>query len=160
MKNRVQRHLAIRQLISGASISSQEELLVRLRSIGYYLTQATLSRDLKVLQVAKIPDPYKGYIYKIPELRMNEDNNNEHKVNYLADGFINLQTSGNLAIVKTLPGYASSIASVIDKANAWEIVGTIAGDDTILVIMREGINKIQLKESLISIMPKLEEKIV
>jgi len=160
MKNRVQRHIAIKQVISGGTISSQEELLLKLRDTGYSLTQATLSRDLKTMQVAKIPDPVMGYIYKIPDRKMVDDPGRFQRVNYLADGFIDFQVSGNLAVVKTLPGYASSIASVIDKANAREIMGTIAGDDTILVILREGLTRIQLKNSFISIMPKLEEKIV
>ncbi len=160
MKNRVQRHMAIRKVISTGAVSSQEELLLKLRDTGYNLTQATLSRDLKILQVAKVPDPALGYIYRIPVVKAADDQAKTQRSNYLADGFLDMQLSGNLAVLKTLPGYASSIASVIDKANAWEIMGTIAGDDTILVIMREGVTRLQLKESLIAIMPKLEEKIV
>jgi len=160
MRNKDQRLVAIRQVITGNTICSQEELLMKLRDTGFSLTQATLSRDLKSLRVAKVPDPATGYIYRIPERTINENQNRSQRVNYLADGFLDVQVSGNLAVIKTLPGYASSIASFIDKSNAWEIMGTIAGDDTILVIMREGITKLQLRNSLTTIMPKLEEKIV
>jgi transcriptional regulator of arginine metabolism len=77
----------------------------------------------------------------------------------LADGFRDLRFSGNLAVLRTQPGYASSFAAVIDKANSWEILGTIAGDDTILIIMKEGISKIDLINVLVTIMPNLEGRI-
>lgn len=160
MKNKVQRQLAIRQVISRSIVSNQEKLLEMLRDKGYDLTQATLSRDLKALGVAKIPDPQLGYVYRISESRSVENQIETSSVNYLADGFINMQVSGNLAVIKTLPGYASSIAIMIDKAGIWEIMGTIAGDDTILIILREGINRTHLKNALLSVLPKLEEKFI
>lgn len=158
MKNKVQRQLEIRKLIQKGDVHSQDELLLALKQTGFDLTQATLSRDLKVLQVAKVPHPVKGYVYTIPETG-NTQTAHQNKVNYLADGFNDIQFSGNLAVVKTLPGYASSIASVIDLAGLWEIIGTVAGDDTILLIQREGITRRDLIEALISIMPKLKGKI-
>ncbi|NOY96171.1 MAG: arginine repressor [Chlorobi bacterium] len=159
MKDRVKRHLAIRKIISGGGISSQEDLLHKLKSKGFSLTQATLSRDLKVLQVAKIPDREKSYIYVIPELTRGNSNSETSMVNFLADGFKGIQFSGSLAVVKTIPGYASSIASVIDSANSWEILGTIAGDDTILIVLKEGVSKRDVINGLILIMPSLKEKI-
>ena len=80
------------------------------------------------------------------------------RVNYLADGFKDLRFSGNLAVLRTLPGYASSFAAVIDRADSWEILGTVAGDDTILIIQREGISKADLINALINIMPNLKDK--
>ena len=80
-------------------------------------------------------------------------------VNFLADGFRDLRFSGNLAVMRTQPGYASSIAAVIDKSETWEILGTIAGDDTILIVLKEGITKSDLINILISIMPNLEGRI-
>ena len=159
MKNKVQRQLEIIRIIQKGKVHSQDELLVELKHKGFDLTQATLSRDLKVLQVAKVPHPAKGYLYVIPESGQSLNQNGQTRVNYLADGFKDLQFSGNLAVLKTMPGYASSIAVVIDQANPWEILGTVAGDDTILIISREGISKNDLMEALIKIMPKLKDKL-
>ena len=159
MKNRVKRQLEIRKIILNGNVHSQDELLVELKKNGFDLTQATLSRDLKVLQVAKVPHQVKGYVYSIPERGESERSVQQSKVNYLADGFKDLNFSGNLAVLRTMPGYASSIAVVIDAANSWEILGTIAGDDTILIIQREGILKADLIDALIAIMPKLKDKL-
>lgn len=161
MKNKVQRQREIRKIIQRGSVHSQDELLVELKRRGFELTQATLSRDLKVLQVAKVPHPVKGYLYTIPENGQAERQNSEHvnRINYLADGFKDIQFSGNLAVIRTLPGYANSIAAVIDSASPWEILGTVAGDDTILIIQREGISKNDLTEALIKVLPKLNDKL-
>jgi transcriptional regulator of arginine metabolism len=159
MKNRTKRQLAIKQIILSGRISSQDELLHIMKDQGFELTQATLSRDLKILKVAKVSDPKLGYVYVIPE-GMNTENQRENtRINFLSDGFRNLQFSGNLAVMRTMPGYASSLAVVIDSAAPYEIIGTIAGDDTILIIMREGVTHSDLINSLILVMPKLEDKL-
>ncbi len=160
MKNRVQRQVEIRKIISQGDVHSQEELLAKLKVKGYDLTQATLSRDLKFLQVAKIPHPLRGYVYVFSENgQQMETKTNQSRENFLADGFMGLDFSGNLAVMRTLPGYASSIAAVIDSARQWEILGTVAGDDTILIIRREGTAKNELIHALVSIMPKLKNKL-
>jgi len=159
VKNRTQRQLEIRKIIANGNVHSQDELLVKLKQNGFDLTQATLSRDLKLMQVAKIPHPGKGYVYSIPENLQNERKTQKSKVNYLADGFNDIQFSGNLAVIKTMPGYASSIAAVLDSANHWEIIGTIAGDDTIMLVQREGITKSDLINALLVTMPGLKNKI-
>ena len=159
MKKKTERQLEIRKIILDGKVHSQEELLMQLKKKGFELTQATLSRDLKLLQVAKVPHPAKGYIYVIPGAEKSEDSNQKNRVNFLADGFKDIQFSGNLAVVKTLPGYANSIAAVIDRAAPWEIIGTVAGDDTILLIQREGITKSNLINALINVMPNLRDKL-
>src|SRR6056297_1155071 len=130
MKNRVQRQLEIRKIIAKGNVHSQEEMLAVLKQKGFDLTQATLSRDLKFLQVAKVPHPLNGYVYIIPEGGQEEKTSVRSNDNFLAEGFRKLDFSGNLAVIKTLPGYASTIAAVIDSARQWEILGTVAGDDT------------------------------
>jgi transcriptional regulator of arginine metabolism len=159
MKNRVKRQLEIRRIILKGNVHSQDELLNELKQNGFDLTQATLSRDLKILQVAKVPHPAKGYVYVIPDGEKEINNSDVIRINYLADGFKDLRFSGNLAVLRTRPGYASSIAAVIDNANSWEILGTVAGDDTILIIQKEGISKLDLINALISIMPNLKGKL-
>ncbi|HZH72040.1 MAG TPA: ArgR family transcriptional regulator [Mariniphaga sp.] len=159
MKNRVQRHMQIRKAISGGNIQSQDELLSVLKKNGYKLTQATLSRDLKFLQVAKVPHPLHGYMYTIPENGNEELKDRKIRETFLADGFKELNYSGNLAVMKTLPGYASSIAAVIDGAGLWEILGTVAGDDTILIIRREGITNNDLRNAIVAVLPNLKSKL-
>jgi transcriptional regulator of arginine metabolism len=159
MKNRTKRQLAIKQSILNGRISSQDELLHILKDQGFELTQATLSRDLKILKVAKVSDQALGYVYVIPEGMNNDSHRENSRINFLADGFRDLQFSGNLAVMRTMPGYASSLAAVIDNSEPYEIIGTIAGDDTILMIMREGVTNSDLVNSLILIMPKLEDKL-
>ena len=159
MKNRVKRQLAIRKIILNGNVRNQDELLVELKQNGFDLTQATLSRDLKALQVARVPHPAKGYVYSISDGSNQKQSVQQNKINYLADGFKDIQFSGTLAVLKTMPGYASSIAAVIDAANNWEIIGTVAGDDTILIIQREGISKADLINALVLIMPGLKDKI-
>ncbi len=158
-KNRIERQMAIKAIILSEKIGNQDDLIRLLKKEGFELTQATLSRDLKTLKVAKAYDPEAGYIYVVPEAGKNVGTESEAGVNYLADGFRDIQFSGNLAVVKTRPGYASSIAVLIDSASPYEIIGSVAGDDTILLIMREGIKRTDLINSLILIMPKLAGKI-
>jgi len=159
MKNRMQRQLELRKIIAKGSLHSQEELLSALKRKGYILTQATLSRDLKLLQVAKVSHPLHGYVYVIPENGQETGKPVQSREIFLADGFKGLNYSGNLAVMKTLPGYASTIAAVIDSAGQWEIIGTVAGDDTILIIKREGTTNSDLRNALISIIPKLKSKL-
>lgn len=159
MKNRIQRQLEIRKIIAKGNLHSQEELLVILRRKGFELTQATLSRDLRLLQVAKVAHPLQGYVYVIHENGYDTNKVTNSKETYLADGFKELNYSGNLAVMKTLPGYASTLAAVIDSATKWEILGTVAGDDTIIIIRREGTTNSDLRNALVSIIPKLKNKL-
>ena len=159
MKNRTKRQLAIKQIILKGKISSQDELLHIMIDQGYEMTQATLSRDLKILKVSKVSNQALGYVYVIPEGANIESQRENSRINFLADGFRDLQFSGNMAVMRTMPGYASSLAAVIDSAQPYEVIGTIAGDDTILLIMREGITPANLINSLILVMPTLEDKL-
>ena len=136
MKNRVSRQLAIKQIITSSEIHSQDELLVKLHAQGFDLTQATLSRDLKALKVAKVPSGDLGYMYVIPEGMNVESRDASDEVNFLADGFRDLSFSGNLAVMRTRPGYASSIAAVLDNAEPYEcyVTGIEVTDKHITVL--------------------------
>ncbi len=140
MKTRTHRLLAIRKIIEGGAISNQVELLKKLGKAGFKLTQATLSRDLKFLQAGKRPDKEMGYIYTLPG---NATGANPPALEgiFPLNGFVSMDFAWNIALIKTQPGYANSIASAIDTLDAFEILGTIAGDDTILIIPREGITR-------------------
>jgi len=141
-------------------IGTQEELLKLLFEKGFILTQATLSRDLKFLKVGKITDSQKGYIYFLPRgIESNQMKISGNKDNFPVNGFLSLKFSSNLGIVRTKAGYASSIASLIDNNIPFEILGTIAGDDTILIIPVEGVTHQDIKNALILIMPEIEGRV-
>ncbi len=157
MKNRTDRLLAIRDIITTQSVSSQEELLAILEERGIATTQATLSRDLKFLKASKVVDPAKGYIYVFQDKRILPPE--EIAGGFAAQGFISVQFAHHLAVIKTQPGYASSIAAMIDRADPYEVLGTIAGDDTILMIPREDISDQDVINTLVLIIPDLQDKI-
>ena len=142
MKNRNERLMEIRRLIGSRNISSQDELNKLLVKRGYELTQATLSRDLKYLKVAKMPDERAGYVYILPD---KEQVLEETELSGQGlQGLISLDFAQGMAILKTLPGHASSVAYTLDNLDAYEIAGTIAGDDTILLIPRDGVTRSDL----------------
>ncbi len=158
MKLKAQRLAAIKNIITSQKVSSQEELLTLLEKDGFLTTQATLSRDLKFLKVAKVPYTDLGYIYELPQAvsKPTEDNHEDFPLS----GVETIDFTGNLAVIKTRPGFANSIASVIDRHNPYEILGTIAGDDTILLINREGVSKGHILEVLSLFIPGLKEKLL
>jgi transcriptional regulator of arginine metabolism len=162
LKNKVERFELIKKIISGEVISNQDDLQMRLLSMGFEVTQATLSRDLKSLQVIKVSDAKVGYIYRLPSYEMLHPQDHEAnfaRMNFLADGVLGMEFSGNLGVIKTLPGFASSTALAIDESGCREILGTIAGDDTILVVMRDGVGRNDVIRALIGIMPNLQSKL-
>ncbi len=162
MKNKTERFELIKKIISGEVISNQDDLQHRLLSMGLEVTQATLLRDLKSLQVIKVSDAKVGYVYKLPSydlLHAPMNDANPSRMNFLADGVLGIEFSANLGVIKTLPGFASSTALAIDESGCDEIIGTIAGDDTILVVMRDGVGRNDVIRALTGIMPKLEGRI-
>ena len=152
MKIRTRRLLAIRKIIEGGAISIQAELLKKLGQGGFELTQATLSRDLKFLQAGKRPDKEMGYVYTLPGNAAGA-NTPEPEGIFPLNGFVSIDFAWNMALIKTQPGYANSIASAIDALDAFEILGTIAGDDTILLIPREGITREDIINVLAVLLP-------
>ena len=147
MKSKTQRILAIRRLIEKEAVSSQDELLSKLKQEGFEVTQATLSRDLKFLEAGKIPEKEKGYIYELPGGKQ-QNKQSATMGNFPLNGFISIEFARDLAVIKTHPGYAQSISSAIDELDAYEIMGTIAGDDTILLIPRDDVGKQDIRNAL------------
>ena len=153
MRTKNQRLRTIRRLIGKDKVSSQDELMKLLSDEGFQMTQATLSRDLKLLRVAKMPDNLKGYVYMLPD----QDNLKPEKEKNLIPltGFVSIDFAQGMGLIKTWSGFAASVASTIDSWNLWEIAGTIAGDDTILVIPRDGITKEDLFRRLGELVPEV-----
>ncbi|MEG1564460.1 MAG: arginine repressor [Bacteroides sp.] len=157
MKKKANRLDAIKMIISSQEIGSQDELLRSLTSEGFELTQATLSRDLKQLKVAKAASTNGRYVYVLPNDIMYKRTGDQTAGEMLKhSGFVSLQFSNNLAVIRTRPGYASSMAYDIDS-NEWEgILGTIAGDDTILLVLREGILHTAVRHYLSTLIPTIQ----
>ena len=134
MKEKNARQEAILQIIGRERIVSQEQLITALEKRGISSTQATLSRDLRALKVVKQPDAdgYVCYQPSRPSVRIRNG--------HIEAGIHGLAFSGALCVVKVTPGYAPVIASRIDGSNLPAVIGTIAGDDTILVVLREGVS--------------------
>jgi transcriptional regulator of arginine metabolism len=144
MKNKTDRLRAIKEMVIQQSIGNQDELLLLLKEKGYHLTQATLSRDLKQLKITKIPNDVGEYRYALPHSLYASGKPSETKI----IGNNSLEFSGQLAVLKTRSGYAGGIAAEIDERASSAILGTIAGDDTILIIPREGFNREEITNIL------------
>ncbi len=147
----------IKMIISSKEIGNQEDLLRELEHNGYVLTQATLSRDLKRLKVAKAASVSGKYVYVLPNNTMYKRTVEMHSINemMIQTGFVSIKFSGNLAVIKTRPGYASSLAYDIDNSDFYDILGTIAGDDTILLVLREGVHQREVITELSTIIPNI-----
>ena len=155
MKKKANRLDAIKMIISSKEISSQEELLQALGKEGFELTQATLSRDLKQLKVAKAANMNGKYVYVLPNNIMYKRNNAPSEM-LMTSGFVSLHFSKNIAVIRTRPGYASSMAYDIDNRECPAILGTIAGDDTIMMVLHEAASHEEVRVFLSQIIPNME----
>ena len=157
MKSKNNRLDSIKMIISSKEIGNQDELLQELLKEGFQLTQATLSRDLKQLKVAKAASMNGNYVYVLPNNTMYKRMVDPQSASEMLrhNGFLSIEFSENIAVIKTKPGYASSLAYDIDNHNFNEIIGTIAGDDTLMLILREGSSRIAVKNALSLVIPNL-----
>ena len=143
------RHLKIMKYIQQEEISTQQELATRLREDGIAVTQATVSRDIKELGLIKVPTKDQGYKYALPPEREQSDIQGRME-RMFQDSVVDFDHSENLIVINTLPGTANGVASLIDNAD-WEgVFSTLAGDDTILIIVKP-------KEMVEEILEKLHQ---
>lgn len=132
--NKGQRHIKIRELIANNEIETQDDLVDRLKNAGYNVTQATVSRDIKELHLVKVPLMDGRYKYSLPaDQRFNPLQKLKRT---LVDSFVSIDSAGHFVIMKTLPGNAQAVGALIDNLDWEEIMGTICGDDTCLLICR------------------------
>ncbi len=143
MKIKDRRLEAIKMIISSKELGSQEDVLAELKREGFTLTQATLSRDFKQLKVAKAASMNGQYVYVLPNETMYKRVRKPMSATEMMQtpGFLSINFSGNIGVIRTRPGYASSIAYNLDNNNVPEILGTIAGDDTIFIVLKEGVDR-------------------
>lgn len=132
MKTR--RHAKILELINAYTIDTQEELLRRLREDGFDVTQATVSRDIKELRLIKTLSPDGKYKYSV-----GRDNTRDYSSKFyslLSDSAVQINCAGNMVIIKCLTGMAQAVCAAMDSMHWPNIVGTLAGDDTIFIVVK------------------------
>lgn len=132
---KVRRQMKILELISSRPIETQEELATLLSESGFDVTQATVSRDVKELRLVKVPFGENKYGYALPP-EMPKGSIDPRLKRIFRESVINMDYSENMIVIKTLPGSAQGVAYVVDNVDWEEILGTLAGDDTILVIVK------------------------
>ena len=157
MKAKTQRLEAVKMLISSKELGSQEEVLSALAKEGIKVTPATLSRDMKQLKVAKASTLNGKYVYVLPNETMYKRVTTQRLDTEMmqVSGFLSINFTGNLGVIKTRPGYASSIAYNIDSSGFEEFLGTIAGADTIFLAIKEGVTHDTVIERLSAIIPNI-----
>ncbi|MDF2922017.1 MAG: arginine repressor ArgR [Paenibacillaceae bacterium] len=129
-----QRHIKIREILANNEIETQDELVESLRAAGFNVTQATVSRDIKELHLIKVPLSTGTYKYSLPvEQRYNPLGRLKR---VLSEHFVSIDYTENLIVMKSMPGTANAIGALMDSLEWSEIMGTICGDDTILIICR------------------------
>ena len=135
MANKRERQAAIQEIVESRAVGSQEELRRLLRQRGWDVTQATLSRDLREMRLARIPDPDGGVRYALAEGSTPEESRPSLDL-ILPPLFRSIDGVSELAVLRTIPGGANSVGGALDFESWPDIIGTIAGDDTILIICR------------------------
>lgn len=143
------RQSKILEIIANNEIETQDELVQALRNLDYDVTQATVSRDIKELGLIKILSDSKKYKYAYVET--NEQQVSNKIVGIYKEVVISVKPAQNLVIVKTLKGFASSISQYIDKMSLEKVMGTVFGDDTVMIIAENNEDAISVYEKLINI---------
>ena len=128
------RHQKIIELVDNYNIETQEELAERLKQEGYQVTQATVSRDIRALKLSKV-SCWNGK-QKYIAIKQEDTHLSAKYVRVLKDGFVSMDKAQNILVIKTVSGMAMAVAAAVDALDMEEIVGSIAGDDTIMVAVR------------------------
>lgn len=148
--NKGQRHMRIREIITNNDIETQEDLVDFLKDAGYNITQATISRDIKELHLVKVPLPDGRYKYSLPaDQRFNPLQKLQRA---LSDAFVSIDGVAHFLMLKSLPGNGNAIAVLIDHLEWKEVLGTLSGDDTILIICRREEDRELIKERILNLL--------
>ena len=148
----------LRQLLEKKAYDNQEDLLIDLEKEGFKTTQSTLSRDMRSMQVYRVYNAAGRAIYVLPTVgvanRVSQRRNRERLAQSF--GFLSVEFSGNIAVLKTLNGYANTLAVEIDAHNHPDILGSLAGDDTLLLVLRESVSRDVVHGILKDLIPNYE----
>ncbi len=134
---KAQRQHRVARLLEHNAVSSQAQLVELLAADGVVATQATVSRDLEELGAVKVRVPGGDTVYAIPELPRDQLAPKDHLERVLGDWVVEVAHSANLVVLRTPPGSAHVVGSALDRAGLPDVVGTVAGDDTVLVVASE-----------------------
>lgn len=134
---KAQRQAKIVEIISNANVETQEQLLQALTDQGFSSTQATISRDIKELRIVKELTSLGTYRYCVPE-KDAPPALSDRLNNIFRECVISVDYAENLVVIHTLPGMANAAASALDALRSGAVLGTLAGDDTVVIVMREG----------------------
>ena len=145
-----QRQTRILELVSKYEIETQEEMMSRLQSEGFKVTQATVSRDLRELKLMKTLTARGTYRYSVNTGRHHAGNVKLN--NAMVDSIVHVDYSLNNVVIKTYPGMAQAVAAAVDALNMHSILGCVAGDDTIIIITRSEEDSIELNEKITELM--------
>ena len=154
MYDKNSRQATIKELVKAGMVHSQEELQELLNERGFAATQATLSRDMKALGIVKMHDAEFGYSYRMPY--DSESGKSPALKSLSSEGILSIEFSSSFAVIRTRPGYANMVGAIIDASHPETVMGTIAGDDTVLVILRETFSRIEVISSLSAVLPGIE----
>jgi len=158
-KNR--RLAIILELVNTYSPNSQGKLLKLLHDRGFAITQTTLSRDIKQLKISKIPDDKGNYAYMTTHQDMRISNRlfvKDKTLPMSPRGFLSIEFSNQLGVIKTRSGYANGIASDINHRASSVILGTITGDNMVLLIPRENVTRQEILKALAAIIPGMKKE--
>ena len=147
---RTGRQLKLIEIINKNEIETQEALAEALRNEGYLVTQATVSRDIKDLGLIKVMTPNKTYKYAQPA--STEQKSSGKMLNLFRECVISIDYAGHLIVIKTVSGGANSAVTLVDKLNFPEVMGCVAGDDTILVVIKDQQKIVPIVEKLKSLL--------
>ena len=144
---KLERHSKIVELIGKYQVGTQEELAEYLNKEGYNVTQATVSRDIRELRLSKVPAENGKQRYVVFQ---SQENFNDKYIRILKDGFMSMDMAQNILVIKTVSGMAMAVAAALDELHFHEIVGCVAGDNTIMCAVRS-------VDDTIIVMDKLEK---
>ncbi len=151
---KVSRHAKIIELITHNNIETQEELADLLNKSGFKVTQATVSRDIRDLKLTKVSVDGGRQRYVVHQTEKIDNQMNEKYIRVLRDGFVSMDMAQNMLVIKTVAGMAMAVAAAIDAMNWGEVVGCIAGDDTIMCAIRSVDDTILVMEKIRSLVSR------
>ena len=143
---KINRHAKIIELINKYHIETQEELAEYLNQEGFKVTQATVSRDIRDLKLTKVP--YEGGRQKDAVHQTVETEMNEKYIRILRDGYVSMDMAQNILVIKTVSGMAMAVCAAIDSLKWNEVVGSIAGDDTIMCVIRSTDDAVKIMDKI------------
>lgn len=150
---KIERHAKIIELIHEYEIETQEELAAHLNQAGYSVTQATISRDIRELNLTKVTGKSGRSHYEV--LHNSRQSLSEKYSRVLRDAFLSMDMAQNILVIKTVPGMAMAVGAALDELNWKEIVGCIAGDDTIMCAIKTADDTLLIMERLRKILEEL-----